>query len=111
MRLAAEFQVVNCAEMILQLCTSQRCFHTPVNDTHEMVRIMMVSHVLLELVLSVERLGSSAALEYEATKTKVSDVYISFVAFKFVASRKCRLAPGIVAKQPLLCALCFLSPV
>jgi hypothetical protein len=89
MRLVAVPQVVSCAEMILQLCTCHRCFHAPVNDTHEMVRIVMVSHVLLELVLSVERFGSSAALEYKATKTKVSDMHISFVAFEFVISRKC----------------------
>jgi hypothetical protein len=89
MRLAAEFQAVNCAERILQPCACQRCFHAPVNDTHEMVRIMMVSHVLLELVLSVEGFGNSAALEYRATKTKVSVVHIFFVAFEFVISRKC----------------------
>jgi hypothetical protein len=89
MRLAAVFHVVSCAEMILQLCACQRCFHAPVNDTHEMVKIVMVSHVLLELVLSVEGFGSSATLEYRATKTKVSVVHISFVAFEFVISRKC----------------------
>jgi hypothetical protein len=54
-----------------------------------MVRIVMVSHVLLELVLSVEGLSSSAALEYKATKTEVSVVHISFMTFEFVVSRKC----------------------